>query len=254
MTYTIREARTRDVPMIRKLVDSNVESGRLLSKATVTLYEHIQEFCVAELAHGAELAHDAALAGCGALHVMWEDLAEIRTVAVREDCQGLGIGHGIVDTLLQRARALEVARVFVLTFAVDFFTRHGFRCISGTPVAPEVYRELLRSYDEGVAEFLDLERVKPNTLGNTRMLLRLLQGRENEHRRCRRDDTSPAGVPSAAGCGEDPAMWSDLAALTPPLIVCVAFLVGVAMFLRNQMSPKRREARNLRRRSRDRRS
>ena len=157
--------------MISKLIDSNVESGRLLSKATVTLYEDVQEFCVAEL------SSDTTLAGCGALHVMWEDLAEIRTVAVREDCQGLGIGHGIVDALLQRARAVGVDRVFVLTFAVDFFGRHGFTEISGTPVAAEVYQELLRSYDEGVAEFLDLEWVKPNTLGNTRMLLRLLPGR-----------------------------------------------------------------------------
>jgi amino-acid N-acetyltransferase len=56
---------------------------------------------------------------------------------------------------------------------VEFFARHGFQQILGTPVAPEVYEELLRSYDEGVAEFLDLDRVKPNTLGNTRMLLRL---------------------------------------------------------------------------------
>jgi amino-acid N-acetyltransferase len=172
MSYTIRSARTRDVPMIRKLIDSNVESGRLLSKATVTLYEDIQEFCIAEL------DDDAALVGCGALHVMWEDLAEIRTVAVPAGCQGLGIGHAIVDTLLQRARTLGVDRVFCLTFAVDFFARHGFQLISGTPVAAEVYSELLRSYDEGVAEFLDLERVKPNTLGNSRMLLRLLPGRE----------------------------------------------------------------------------
>ncbi len=176
MAYTIRSARTRDVPVIRKLIDSNVESGRLLSKATVTLYEDIQEFCVAELLD----VDDAALAGCGALHVMWEDLAEIRTVAVREDCQQLGIGHGIVDALLQRARALGVDRVFVLTFAVGFFARHGFQPISGTPVAAEVYSELLRSYDEGVAEFLDLERVKPNTLGNTRMLLRLLADRRKK--------------------------------------------------------------------------
>jgi amino-acid N-acetyltransferase len=159
MSYTIRSARTRDVPAIRKLIDANAESGRLLSKPTVTLYEDIQEFC--------------ALAGCGALHVIWEDLAEIRTVAVREDCQGLGIGHGIVDTLLQRARSIGVDRVFCLTFAVDFFGRHGFQEINGTPVAAEVYSELLRSYDEGVAEFLDLGWVKPNTLGNTRMLLRL---------------------------------------------------------------------------------
>jgi amino-acid N-acetyltransferase len=171
MAYTIRPARTRDVPMIRKLIDSNVESGRLLSKATVTLYEDVQEFCVAEL------VDDAALGGCGALHVMWEDLAEIRTVAVVPDRQGFGIGHAIVGELLARARVLGVRRVFCLTFAVDFFARHGFQPISGTPVAAEVYSELLRSYDEGVAEFLDLERVKPNTLGNTRMLLRLLPER-----------------------------------------------------------------------------
>ena len=167
MAYTIRSARTSDVPVVRKLIDSNVESGRLLSKATVTLYEDVQEFVVAEM------DADATVGGCGALHVMWEDLAEIRTVAVREDCQGLGIGHGIVGALLERARAVGVRRVFCLTFVTSFFGRHGFQAISGTPVAAEVYRELLRSYDEGVAEFLDLERVKPNTLGNTRMLLRL---------------------------------------------------------------------------------
>lgn len=181
MAYTIRPARTRDVPVIRKLIDSNVESGRLLSKATVTLYEDVQEFCVAELGEDPldddPLDDDRALAGCGALHVMWEDLAEIRTVAVVPGRQGLGIGHAIVSELLSRARVLGVGRVFVLTFAVDFFARHGFQPISGTPVAAEVYSELLRSYDEGVAEFLDLERVKPNTLGNTRMLLRLLPER-----------------------------------------------------------------------------
>ena len=171
MAYTIRSARTSDVPVVRKLIDSNVESGRLLSKATVTLYEAVQEFVVAELPENGTA--DGTVAGCGALHVMWEDLAEIRTVAVREDCQGLGIGHGLVGALLERARAIGVRRVFCLTFATGFFGRHGFQAISGTPVAAEVYRELLRSYDEGVAEFLDLERVKPNTLGNTRMLLRL---------------------------------------------------------------------------------
>jgi amino-acid N-acetyltransferase len=171
MTYQIRPARTGDVPVIRKLVDANVDSGRLLSKATVTLYEGVQEFRVAEL------DDNSGLAGCGAVHVLWEDLAEIRTVAVREDCQGHGIGHALVAALIRRSRELGVARVFVLTFAVDFFVSHGFMPINGTPVAAEVYSELLRSYDEGVAEFLDLDRVKPNTLGNTRMLLHLLPDR-----------------------------------------------------------------------------
>jgi amino-acid N-acetyltransferase len=167
MGYTVRQARTSDVPGILGLIEANVASGRLLGKATVTLYEDIQEFWVAER------ESDGLLAGCGALHVLWEDLAEIRTIAVSADCQGRGIGNRIVRALLGRARELGVERVFVLTFAVNFFASLGFEEISGTPVAPDVYAELLRSYDEGVAEFLELDWVKPNTLGNTRMLLRL---------------------------------------------------------------------------------
>jgi amino-acid N-acetyltransferase len=166
MDYRVRPARTSDVRSIRLLVDANVTSGRLLDKATVTLYEDIQEFLVADR------AGDERVVGCGALHVMWEDLAEIRTIAVDERCQGEGVGQQIVAALLARARELGVRRVFVLTFAVKFFGRLGFEEISGDAAAPEVYAELLRSYDEGVAEFLDLDRVKPNTLGNTRMLLR----------------------------------------------------------------------------------
>ena len=166
MNYLVRPAGTRDVRSIRALVDANVASGRLLDKATVTLYEDVQEFLVAGR------VGDGQVIGCGALHVMWEDLAEIRTIAVDESCQREGVGQLIVKALLARARELGVRRVFVLTFAVGFFARHGFTEIDGTPVAPEVYDELLRSYDEGVAEFLDLDRVKPNTLGNTRMLLR----------------------------------------------------------------------------------
>jgi amino-acid N-acetyltransferase len=165
--YKVRSARTGDVPAIRALVDANVASGHLLDKPTVTLYEDIQEFVVAESPEGGSIA------GCGALHVMWEDLAEIRTVAVGDAHRGHGVGDLVVRELLDRARTLGVARVFVLTFAVSFFARHGFSEISGTPVAHEVYAELLRSYDEGVAEFLDLDRVKPNTLGNTRMLVHL---------------------------------------------------------------------------------
>jgi amino-acid N-acetyltransferase len=72
-----------------------------------------------------------------------------------------------------RARDYGLQRVFCLTFEVDFFVEHGFRAIDGTPVDSQVFVELLRSHDDGVAEFLDLAHVKPNTLGNTRMLLDL---------------------------------------------------------------------------------
>lgn len=165
----VRRARTRDVRAIKLLVDTYAGVGRkMLEKATVTLYEDVQEFWVAE--RGGEVV------GCGALHVLWEDLAEIRTVAVHPSARGFGIGHRVVSALIRTARELGLERVFCLTFEVDFFARHGFRTIQGTPVSPEVYAELLASYDEGVAEFLDLEHVKPNTLGNTRMLLHLTSG------------------------------------------------------------------------------
>jgi amino-acid N-acetyltransferase len=163
--YTVRPARTGDVAAIRRLIDANLASGRLLDKPTVTLYEDIQEFLVAVG------EPDGQVIGCGALHVMWEDLAEIRSIAVAADHQRQGIGGLLVSALLARAGALGVRRVFVLTFAVGFFGQHGFEEIRGTAAAPDVYAELLRSSDEGVAEFLDLDRVKPNTLGNTRMLL-----------------------------------------------------------------------------------
>jgi amino-acid N-acetyltransferase len=166
MDYAVRRARTHDVRAVRQLIDANAESGRLLDKATVALYEDVQEFWVATCT-------EDAVVGCGALHVMWEDLAEIRTLAVSDGHQGRGVGRQIVLALLDAARDVGVSRVFVLTFAVEFFRRHGFTEIAGQAATPEVYAELLRSYDEGVAEFLDLDRVKPNTLGNARMLLRI---------------------------------------------------------------------------------
>jgi amino-acid N-acetyltransferase len=134
-----------------------------LEKNLVTLYESVQEFWIAE-AGGTAL-------GCGALHVLWADLGEVRTVAVEPAVRGRGIGHAIVDRLLDVARELQLQRVFVLTFETAFFARHGFTEIEGTPVTAEVYEEMRRSYDVGVAEFLDLSYVKPNILGNTRMLL-----------------------------------------------------------------------------------
>jgi len=161
---TVRRARTADVPGIRRLIDHYAAERILLDKPTVTLFEDIQEFWVAEQ------DSDAVLAGCGALHVMWRDLAEVRTIAVAPEFRGQGVGHAILEKLLATAGWLGVRRVFCLTFETRFFTGHGFTELDGSGVDPAVATELLRSPDEGIAEFLDLERVKPNTLGNTRML------------------------------------------------------------------------------------
>ncbi|POH59315.1 amino-acid N-acetyltransferase [Arthrobacter glacialis] len=163
---TIRPARTSDVHAIKDLVAPLAEKRILISKESVTYFEGIQEFLIAEI--------DGETVGCGALHVMWEDLAEIRTLASADAWRGKGIGRTLVEQLLERARALGVSRVFCLTFEVDFFIRHGFEVMADQgAIDPAVYSELLRSADEGVAEFLDLARVKPNTLGNTRMIRHL---------------------------------------------------------------------------------
>jgi amino-acid N-acetyltransferase len=162
----VRPARTADVKAIGALVDLYAGDGqRLLKKNLVTLYEDVQEFLVAE--------DGDVVVACGALHVLWDDLAEVRTVAVAPAHLRSGIGSQVLGALLDRARGLGVRRVFCLTFATEFFGRHGFVEIEGAPVEPEVYTQLLQSYDEGVAEFLGLERVKPNTLGNNRMILEL---------------------------------------------------------------------------------
>ncbi|HUR75491.1 MAG TPA: amino-acid N-acetyltransferase [Sporichthya sp.] len=165
----IRRARTGDVREIQQFIDAYADDKILLSKPTVQLYEDVQEFWIAER----ESPAGKNVVGCGALHVMWEDLAEVRTLAVAPSERGTGVGHLLLGRLVDVARELGVRRVFCLTFEVDFFTRHGFRQIDGVPIDHEVFEQILQSYDEGVAEFLDLERVKPNTLGNSRMLLTL---------------------------------------------------------------------------------
>ncbi len=159
----VRPARTSDVLGIQRLVDPLVQKKILLGKDLVVLYESIQEFIVAEI--------DGELVGCGALHVIWDDLGEVRTLAVAEEHLHRGVGRALLERLETRASDLGVTRLFCLTFETEFFGRHGYLAIGEEGVVPpEVYYELVRSPDEGVAEFLDLARVKPNTLGNTRML------------------------------------------------------------------------------------
>ncbi|MGF1663879.1 MAG: amino-acid N-acetyltransferase [Kineosporiaceae bacterium] len=158
----VRGALPRDVPRIAELVGAHVADRRLLAKDLVTLFEDVQEFVVAESGDR--------VVGAGALHVMWADLGEVRSLVVDPAARGHGIGARLVETLTARARALELRRLFCLTFEVSFFARFGFRPVEGPAVTPHVYDEMLRSHDDGVAEFLDLARVKPNTLGNTRMI------------------------------------------------------------------------------------
>lgn len=158
----VRPARSGDIVAIRNLLQPLVEQRILLGKDLAILYGAVQEFVVAEA--------NGVLIGCGALHVIWEDLGEVRTLLVRDDWLHHGVGRAIVDRLEENAATLGLSRLFCLTFEVEFFSRRGFSPIGEQVVDPDVYSQLLRSGDAGVEEFLDLAHVKPNTLGNTRML------------------------------------------------------------------------------------
>lgn len=162
-SYAVRPATTHDVRAIQRLIEPLVVKRILLGKELVMLFEAVQEFVVA-------VTDEGEVVGCGALHVFWEDLGEIRTLAVEQSRHHQGIGGAILRTLEQRARDLGLQRLFCLTFEVEFFQAHGYQVVDDPVIDTEVYVELVRSPDEGVAEFLDLARVKPNTLGNSRML------------------------------------------------------------------------------------
>jgi amino-acid N-acetyltransferase len=163
-TFAVRPAQTADVKAIQAIRTPLEGTGKkLLHHDLVGLYEKVQEFLVAEDEFGNVI-------GAGALHVMWQDLGEVRSLVVAESARGKGVGHSIVAALLERAKDLGIKRVFCLTFEVSFFEKHGFEAISDIPVDHETFEEMVRSTDDGIAEFLDLARVKQNTLGNTRML------------------------------------------------------------------------------------
>ena len=178
----LRPARPADVRAIAELVRPYAERRVLIAKDLISYFEDIQEFIVAEeipgvVGPGGADSGDTPAAprivGCGALHVMWDDIAEVRTLAVHPDALGTGLGSAILRELIAQAREMGLKRVFCMTFEEQFFGAHGFEPIEGTPVGADVFAEMLRSHDDGLAEFLDLARVKPNTLGNARMLLHL---------------------------------------------------------------------------------
>jgi amino-acid N-acetyltransferase len=159
----VRPARTSDIPYIQLLVEPLVNQRILLGKDLVVLYEAVQEFRMAVDENDKPI-------GCGALHVMWQDLAEVRTLAVAPEWLGQGVGRALLERIEEDAKTLGLSRLFCLTFEVEFFSRNGFEPISDEIVQPDIFVQLTLSPDEGIAEFLDLSRVKQNTLGNTRML------------------------------------------------------------------------------------
>lgn len=159
----VRAARTSDIDAILAIRRPLEGSAVLLGHEKVSFFEAVTEFVVA-------VDNTDTVIGAGALHVMWEDLAEVRSVVVAENHRSAGVGRLIIEALMRKAAELGIKRVFCLTFETEFFSKFGFSEISDVPVDEKTFSQMALSHDDGVAEFLDLARVKQNTLGNTRML------------------------------------------------------------------------------------
>ncbi|NLP37330.1 MAG: N-acetyltransferase [Firmicutes bacterium] len=129
----IRKAKISDVEDIHKLITYYANQGQMLARARSTLYECIREFSVAEI--------DNKLVGVGSLHVIWEDLAEVRALAVAPEYVGKGIGKALVHTFLDEAKELGLPKVFSLTYKPGFFFKCGFQLIDKDNLPQKVWKE-----------------------------------------------------------------------------------------------------------------
>ncbi|MCL5126097.1 MAG: N-acetyltransferase [Deltaproteobacteria bacterium] len=116
----IRKATLKDVRKIHALISEQAKGGHLLARAIADLYSQIRDFSVAVDDDSDEII------GCGALRVVWEDLAEIRSVAVQYQAQGEGVGRRLVERLIEESCEMGIRKVFVLTYRVSFFGKIGF--------------------------------------------------------------------------------------------------------------------------------
>jgi len=115
----IRNARLDDVPAIHELISTHAGRGRMLFRSLANLYESLRDFKLYEL--------DGQIVGCCSLQIIWSDLAEIKSLAVRPGFQNRGIGKALVQDLIAEAKTLHLPRIFTLTLEQEFFEKLGFR-------------------------------------------------------------------------------------------------------------------------------
>ncbi|MGE5474434.1 MAG: N-acetyltransferase [Ignavibacteriales bacterium] len=131
----IRKAKISDVEEIHSLINQYAEEGLMLPKPRMALYENIRDFIVAE--------EDGKVLGIGALHIIWEDLAEIRSLAVNKNSCKKGIGKKIVSELLNEAKELGICEVFTLTYKLEFFEKCGFIKVDKEDLPKKVWKDCI---------------------------------------------------------------------------------------------------------------
>jgi len=132
----IRKAKLSDVKYIYKLIIHFSKKGDVIPRPLSELYEKVRDFFVCE--------DKDLIVGASALHIIWEDLAEIRSLVVSEEYQGKGIGARLVEACLEEARGLEIPRVFVLTTSPEFFKKLGFKEINKQELPQKVWADCIR--------------------------------------------------------------------------------------------------------------
>jgi len=135
LTVKIRKANIKDVKAIKNLLDFYAEKKLLLPRSISDLYENIRDFTVAE--------ENGTIVGCVALHIIWEDLAEIRSLAVQESRQNQKIGSLLLESALKEAELMGIKKVFTLTYSTDFFKKAGFKKISKKKLPHKIWKDCL---------------------------------------------------------------------------------------------------------------
>lgn len=142
----LRKAEMRDVKPIQKLLAHFAGKGDMLSRSLSELYESLRDFYVVE--------EEGVLLGTAALHIVWEDLAEVRSVAVSEEAGRKGVGTQVVQACIDEARVFGLKRVFCLTYKPDFFARFGFRIVDKSELPHKVWGDCIKC-----AKFPDCDEI-----------------------------------------------------------------------------------------------
>lgn len=134
----IRRATLQDIKAIHGLIAEQAKDGHILARPLSELYSQVRDFLVWSDDESREIV------GCGALQIVWEDLAEIRSLAVRSSSQRLGIGTRVAEALLKEAREMGISKVFVLTYRVSLFERLGFTQMDKSHLPHKIWADCIR--------------------------------------------------------------------------------------------------------------
>lgn len=159
---TLRRATVRDVPAVLEIINAWANQQEMLPRSPLSLYESIRDFRIAE--------RDGKVVGCGALHVVWGDLAEIRSIAVRPTEKGCGTGRALAELLIEDARELMIPRIFAFTYVPGFFEKLEFRIVDHSELPHKVFADCMNcpkfnACDEiaMVRELADVEGTFPSS-------------------------------------------------------------------------------------------